>query len=412
METISRPSRHVARECIRAATTFHKFAPLSLFLIFPALFAAALTSLSHTNQRSRSADFAGTAKCLSCHQDKKGFLETSHQLTSRLPTKTSIGGKFSDGENILKTSNPDLYYKMESRKDGFYQTAVLGTPPDAVSFSKRFDIVIGSGRKGQTFLFWSEPDLLFQLPVSYWTELRKWVYSPGFEDGSMDFGRPISPRCLECHASFFEPRSDTSAVNRFNKTNYTLGISCEKCHGPGQEHVARQLSGMAKSSGQAIVNLTKLPRARQVEVCGLCHGGLGIEKVPAFSYVPGEPLADYIHLKSPEPNEIIDSHGNQVALLERSRCFQSSTMTCTTCHNVHLTQRNAAAFSDNCLACHKIESCGVYLKKGKTIAENCIDCHMPKLASNVIVSAYEGKKAQPQVRTHWIKVYPEIANPH
>ena len=404
-ETISRPCRHVAKQCIRAVRALQRLGALSIFFISSALFAATAASFQQSSHTVRATDFAGDDKCLSCHQDKRGFLDTSHHLTSSLPTKASIGGKFSDGENTLKTSNPDLYYRMEAREDGFYQTAVLGTPPDTVSLSKRFDIVIGSGRKGQTFLFWSETDQLFQLPVSYWTELRKWVNSPGYEDGVMDFGRPISPRCLECHASFFESRSDPSAVNRYNKTNYTLGISCEKCHGPGQEHVARQHSELTKSSGQAIVNLTKLPRARQLEVCGLCHGGLGIQKVAAFSYVPGQPLADYVHLKSPEPNEAIDSHGNQVALLERSRCFQSSAMTCSTCHNVHLTQRNAAAFSGNCLACHKKTSCGMYFKKGDRIAENCIDCHMPKLTSNLIVSTYEGKKAQPQVRAHWIKVY-------
>ena len=103
------------------------------------------------------------------------------------------------------------------------------------------------------------------------------------------------------------------------------------------------------------------------------------------------------------------NHGNQVALLERSRCFQASTMTCSTCHNVHLPQRDAATFSARCLSCHRIESCGLYPKLGRKIADNCVDCHMPKLTSNTIISFNAGAQLQPQVRTHWIKVYP--ANP-
>jgi hypothetical protein len=381
------------------------FAVLSLSLILTACFASIAAPGPKGFQAVRPLDYAGDDKCLSCHRDQKAFRETAHHLTSRLPADDSIAGKFGEGANILRTSNPELYYRMERTKDGFYQTAVLGTPPDTASLSRRFDFVIGSARKGQTYLYWGEDGGLFQLPVSYWTDLGKWVNSPGFKDGELNFGRPVTARCLECHASYFEPRVESGPGNRYDKTNYILGVSCEKCHGPGQEHVARQLSQDTKSSGQAIVNPAKLSRARRVEACALCHGGIGVGKAPAFSYVPGKPLDDYIRLSSPGPGEAIDVHGNQVALLERSRCFQSSAMTCSTCHNVHLPQRNAAAFSGSCITCHKVESCGVYKQRGRKIAENCIDCHMPKLTSNAIVSTDRGATLQPQVRTHWIKVH-------
>src|SRR2546422_8885079 len=85
--------------------------------------------------------------------------------------------------------------------------------------------VIGSGGKGQTYLFW-KADQLFQLPISYWRELGQWVNSPGYRDGVANFGRPIIARCLECHASYFEslPPPD----NRYSKTGFVLGITCEK----------------------------------------------------------------------------------------------------------------------------------------------------------------------------------------
>jgi hypothetical protein len=297
---------------------------------------------------------------------------------------------------------------MEAKSDGFYQTAVLGTPPATASISKRFDIVLGSGRKGQSYLYWSG-DQLFELPVSYWTELGEWVNSPGYEDGSLDFTRPVTPRCLECHASFFESIPDSGVVNRYNKSKFILGISCERCHGPGREHVALQVAKGTKPPGQAIVTLTKLSRDRQVALCALCHGGIGTEKAPPFSFVAGQDLENYIHLTVPDPKEVVDVHGNQVALLERSRCFQSSTMTCSTCHNVHLPQRDLAGFSERCLACHKIQSCGLYPKRGQAIAGKCVDCHMPKETSKKIVSSSAGTQMRPQVRTHWIKVYPEVS---
>ena len=68
-----------------------------------------------------------------------------------------------------------------------------------------------------------------------------------------------------------------------------------------------------------IVNPKGLSRERRVDVCAQCHGGLGEERARAFSFVPGRSLADYVQLLPPDPNAKLDVHGNQVALLERSR---------------------------------------------------------------------------------------------
>jgi hypothetical protein len=349
----------------------------------------------------------GNEKCLSCHQEQIAYGTTAHHRTTMLPTRESIAGKFGAGENILRTSEPELHYEMEAKKDGFYQTALLGAAPDAVSITERFDLVIGSGRKGQTYLFWGKDDSLFQLPVSYWTELGKWVSSPGYDDKFANFSRPVPPRCLECHASFFESIADPQAINRYRKSNYILGISCERCHGPGQKHAELQLTKGVKRSDQAIINPAKLSRERQLGLCSLCHGGIGVGKAPPFSYVAGKDLEQFLLLEFPDPAHPLDVHGNQVALLERSRCFKSSTMTCSTCHNVHLPQRDVTSFSSTCLTCHKLQSCGIFRKEGHQIAGKCVDCHLPNQTSNVIVSSHDGRRIQPRVRNHWIKVYPE-----
>jgi hypothetical protein len=383
----------------------------SSLLLLAASFAALAGFQEQSYQPVPAVKFVGNEKCLACHQEQKSFLKTAHHLTSNPATRDSIAGSFDEGRNILKTSEPELHYRMEAGKDGFYQTAVLGTAPGTATISKRFDLVVGSGRKGQTYLHWDKGDQLYQLPVSFWTELGKWVHSPGYDDRIANFSRPVLPRCLECHATFFEALRDSGVGNRYNKSNYLLGISCEKCHGPGQEHVTLQAAKIAKPAEHAIVNPAKLSRERQVGLCALCHGGLGVAKAPAFSYTAGKDLGDYLQLEAPSPNETVDVHGNQIALLQRSRCYQASSMTCSTCHNVHLPQREAAAFSGRCLTCHKIEGCGLFTKMKDRIAGKCIDCHLPLQTSNLIVSSHEGARLRPQVRTHWIKVYPEISIP-
>jgi len=358
----------------------------------------------------RADNAMGDTTCLSCHQEKTGFERTAHRLTSRLPTRDAIAGSFRHGENLLRTSNPELYFRMDSTETGFYQTAVLGRAPDTSTHSERIDFVTGSGRKGQSYLYWRPGDQLFQLPVSYWKGTG-WANSPAYPDGRPNFDRPIPPRCLECHASGFQSVADSLYVNRYRRTGVMLGITCETCHGAGREHVKRERSPLRVALPSAIVNPARLPRARQLDGCALCHGGAAAPRTPAFSYVPGQPLEKPFDLWGPRDNGEIDVHGNQVAMLERSRCFTASQMTCATCHDVHREQRDVVELSGKCLDCHDLQSCGLFPRHGNALAGRCVDCHMPALTSNTVVSNRPGDQVRVQVRTHWIKVYPQFQSP-
>ncbi|MGC1636669.1 MAG: hypothetical protein WA744_14535, partial [Candidatus Acidiferrales bacterium] len=131
----------------------------------------AKTSVGEKEPATRG-DFLGDADCQECHQDiGNTYARTAHHLTSQLPTEHSILGSFTSGENILKTGDPDLHFRMDVKESGFYETAVFWQPPDQKTRTERIDIVTGSGEKGQTYLYW-KGDQLFQLPVSYWTALK------------------------------------------------------------------------------------------------------------------------------------------------------------------------------------------------------------------------------------------------
>ena len=355
--------------------------------------------------------YVGTQACRQCHKDKvDSFLKTAHHRTSALPTRESILGKFTPDANVLTTSNPRLFFKMETVDGGFSQSAVVGTPPDTTSRSERFGLVTGSGKKGQTYLFW-KGDQLFQLPISYWTESRQWINSPGYADGTANFDRAVVPRCLECHATYFESLSSaldrTRGVdNHYQTSGFIVGIACEKCHGPGTDHVARPRASRTAPAGP-IVNPARQPRDRQMDTCAVCHAGPVLSaRAPAFSYVPGQPLEEYFDVRRSGAGRL-DVHGSQTEMLRASRCFMSSAMTCTTCHNVHVVQRDTAALSARCATCHKVDSCPTFKQAGRQIAGKCVDCHMPNMPTAQIVLAANGTRVQPLVRAHWIKVYPE-----
>lgn len=352
--------------------------------------------------------YVGDASCRSCHKEEASrYPETAHHLTSRLPSKKSIAGSFAPGSNVLHTSNQYLTFEMTATKDGYFESAVEQVAPaKTLSHTERIGLVVGSGRKGQTYLFW-KGNTLFELPVSYWTELDSWINSPGYPDGSPRFDKPVVPRCLECHGSFFE--WEAPPPNRFNKSSVVLGITCEKCHGPGREHAARYSSKSPAPPGSAtaILNPASFPRDRQVDACALCHAGAAEAIAPPLSFVPGGAIDDYLYIPFSDKDAPVDVHGNQVQLLEKSRCFRSSQMTCTTCHEVHKPQRDVAAFSEHCLSCHKAEACGRFAEMGKAIANKCVDCHMPLQESETLVSDTNGRKLKPRVRNHRIGIYPD-----
>ncbi len=361
--------------------------------------------------------YAGDAACVSCHHDQgDSYLHTSHHLTSQPANKDSISGAFHDGANVLMIADPakagddpGLYFKMEARADGFYQTAVAGWPGQLKQRSERMDVVIGSGVRGQSYLYW-HGERLFELPVSYWTDGNRWINSPGYKDGAMNFSRAVIPRCLECHATSIETLSMDPLTNAYNKASLVTGISCERCHGPGTAHIAihqAKTTVPASAGGEAILNPAKFTRDRQVDLCALCHNGIRSEELlPAFSYLPGKPLDSYLQPSEGELAAHPDVHGNQVGLLKKSRCYASSPkMSCETCHDVHQAERPAAAYSDRCLSCHQVESCGMSKTMGRKIADNCIDCHMPVEPTNAIASETAGEMIRPKMRNHWIKVY-------
>jgi len=232
---------------------------------------------------------------------------------------------------------------MERRGDRFFQTGVQA----GRSQSEPFDLVIGSGRRGQSYLYWRD-GLLFQLPVSYHVATKSWINSPGYEDGAVNFGRGIPPQCLDCHASGFRLERTPAGV-RYGQ-DYRPGIGCEKCHGHGADH-------------------KQIVRPSSIDLCARCHSGL-----------------------KDESHDVPDVHGNQVGLLQSSKCFQKSgSMTCGTCHNVHRVEREPAALSAKCGVCHEASTC----KRGGPT--ECVGCHMPLVQSKLIeVQTY---------RTHRIAVY-------
>ena len=91
------------------------------------------------------------------------------------------------------------------------------------------------GGRGSAYLI-ERDGYLFESPITWYPQERKWDLSPGYEKSNVHFDRPIQPDCLFCHANRVEPVA--GSVNRYRRPIFQdLGIGCERCHGPGALHV-------------------------------------------------------------------------------------------------------------------------------------------------------------------------------
>jgi hypothetical protein len=355
--------------------------------------------------------FAGSASCAACHNEiYKSHIHTAHYFDSRPASGETIKGSFARDKNKF-VYNKNMEVVMEAKKNRFFQVSYV----NGLEFVREpFDIVIGSGRRGQTYLYWND-NKLFQLPVSYYAPLNSWCNSPGFPPAFPQFGRPTVATCLECHTTY--AKSIEGGSNVFDKSQLIFGIDCEKCHGPADDHVTYHQQHPDEKGGKYIINTKAMDRQIRLDACALCHSGSRKARQPAFSFMPGDKLDDFSTPRYDlDSVATLDVHGNQYGLLTSSQCFKMTQMDCSSCHNVHANEfNNTILFSQRCMNCHseqKHNTCSLKAPGGFVLVDNCIDCHMPILASAAIQLnvANTDKLVPDPVRTHRVAIYREKTN--
>jgi hypothetical protein len=372
--------------------------------------------------------YAGDESCKRCHQAiYASFLSTAHFLTSRVAERKYIKGSFAGGseaggnvaggsgagENVAGARNEfdfDPHWKvvMEEHADGLFQTAYHDGQRIE---SERFDIVMGSGKKGQTYIY-SKGKELYQLPISYFTSSHSWANSPGYAADQPFFERPIEARCMQCHTSFARQLSS----NEYDPDRILYGVGCERCHGPAGKHVDYQGQHPEDRKGKFIVNPAALARQQSLDVCALCHSGVMRSIAPAWSFLPGDTLSHYFDKNSAHIDSVnLDVHANQYGLLTASKCFRiSGTMVCSTCHNTHVKENgDMSAYGQKCMSCHAPANhnfCTMTAPPGFSMQANCVNCHMPVRASRNLSLLVAGHAtATPEmVRSHRIAIYRDV----
>lgn len=323
--------------------------------------------------------FVGPKACADCHARRVAeFTHTGHYRACRAvaPQEMALQA-FSDKKGTLVPPVPGVRFEMTRSGNDFLETEIRSTPVGEQRTTSRIDMLLGDGLIDDACLTW-EQDRLFELPVTWIHTAQQWGCSPFDPHQVGPLRRPMTPRCMECHNTWFDyvPGSQ----NRYRRSSFILGVTCERCHGPGREHVDWHRAHPQAKAAHGIVHPGRLPRERQIEVCTQCHSNAMKYRQPPLSYRPGRKLDDYYRTLVVDRSEE-DHVANQVQRLRRSKCFQKSpSMTCITCHNPHRRSEAPAAGKphESCMSCHKPADCGERPKLPTAVRNQCVDCHMPR----------------------------------
>ena len=206
---------------VTGSYAFRPLASVILLVLLFSPFSAFSGQAAGTDQaKANRTEHAGDAACLGCHQQQAlPYLHTSHHLTSELVTPASMRFSLPGGAKTLmivdpakRSDEPYLFFQIKASGDRYYQSAVTGWGSRRQTRTEPMDIVIGSGRRGQTFLYW-DANRLFELPISYWTAGHEWINSPGYGDGTIEPRRSrVKPSRLVAEKKGTERRKKSQRI--------------------------------------------------------------------------------------------------------------------------------------------------------------------------------------------------------
>lgn len=350
--------------------------------------------------KARPAGYVGSDQCAKCHA---AIFETyaghsMYRSFGRTPGEQDVEN-FETGTEF--TSPDGRVYLVEKRDDGVYHHETLRDSQGELIYdqSAKISFFIGSGTRGKSYAI-DHDGILLQSPISWYTSEQKWDLSPGYAFSDLRFRRRVPYECVDCHSG--RPTHDASHDDYFPEpVLIEAAIGCERCHGPGQEHIAFHEAEDAPAIDDPIVNPDRLDPDRREAVCYQCHL-IGKARFPRYGrtfadFRPGDRLDD-IWATMVAGSSVRGDHKTKavshVEQIRESTCFLKSEgrFGCTSCHGAHSspTKEEAASYyRQRCLECHAEKGCSLPAEKQATEPANnsCTFCHMPKLTAHDIAHA-------------------------
>ena len=358
--------------------------------------------------------YVDDATCAECHQK----IHDSYQHTGMAnsffrPSKEAVIEDFEKNEFIHDASQ--RRYLMTQRNGEYYfKRFQLDEDGKEINiFKRKIDWILGSGETSRTYLYQTEAGELYQLPIAWYTQEKSWGMAPGYDTAQHSgIARIVNRECMFCHNAYPDVplKSDHYGVPHIFPKDLPQGIGCQRCHGPGGEHVKAALAKKEEEILTTIVNPAKLDGDLGEHICNSCHlqplvsiSGLRRFGRSDYSFRPGELLDDYMVQvdgveDGRERSERFEINHHPYRL-RQSRCFAQTEggISCQACHDPHRhvpAEQRVAHYRAACLKCHQSDDCELdeasidhNNAKHRVDTQDCARCHMPKRRSQDVVHA-------------------------
>lgn len=320
--------------------------------------------------RVEPAPYVGSDRCFECHAAIVRDQQASNHARTFRPDPEPGEVPIPDGP-VPDPDAPGVVHRIRPEGDAI----VFESEADGDRTWARILHVMGSGARGMTPVGVDEEGRVVELRLSHYGEEVGWGRTTGHPEvpGSPgeSLGLPLSARerraCLDCHTTNFR-----QAEARSGPTLADGAIGCERCHGPGGNH----LIAIDRGFPDPAIARPRLATAGQVVgLCGDCHRPPSDAPLPESSH----PFAVRF----------------QAATFVRSPCFSrapaSSKFDCVSCHDPHRDAEHAPRhYEEVCLSCHSEPASATagpspdasrFAPCPVNPGQGCIDCHMPRRPS-------------------------------
>ena len=222
--------------------------------------------------------YVSSSTCGSCHPHEYAtWYDSYHRTMTQVASPKTIAGPW-DG---IEREREGRSYRFERRGEELW--TVVTEPGSATPLERQIVLLTGShhfqflwfatGKMRKLGLF----EFAYQIAEERWIPVDGMVLAPpGVQQATLEGGGRWNKNCNRCHAVNGKPR--VRNANWMDTVVAEFGIACEACHGPGEEHVAKNRDPQRRyqlyltdDADPTIVQPARLDHARSSQVCGQCH---------------------------------------------------------------------------------------------------------------------------------------------